>query len=165
MPTEDHTYRIPFVRLFLAMLVVGQSVFWLFMGLALLLGVVIPGGRITLGAEFVGMVAASVISTLLMAPAALWMKLALPVRVSPDSFSCPNGFGKMVTVPWGAIRDVKSFNLPGMPYLLVRTDRTRLKLWLPLFLREMPEFVEKVEQFAGQDHVLYQALWPQAEQM
>lgn len=138
------------------MLVVGQAVLWAFMGVVLLLDVAVYGAGPTVGVQLVGMVGSSLVSTILMAPAALWMKLALPVRVSADGFSCPNGFGKMVTVSWDGILEVRSFNLPGLPYLLVKTDLSRLKLWLP-------QFVEKVEEFAGPDHVLYQALWPRVE--
>ena len=47
---------------------------------------------------------------------------------------------------------------------MVSTTRTRLKLWLPMFLRDMHDFVEKVEQYAGPDHILYQELWPRVEQ-
>jgi hypothetical protein len=164
MSIEHHTYRIPFLRLFVAMLVTGQVAIWLVFGVILLADVVVFGVNVAVGGQLIGMVAASVLSSVLMAPAAVWMQFALPVRVSANHFACPNGFGKMVTVPWASIQEVRPFTIPGLPYLVVKTDRTRVKLWLPLFLRQLPELVEKVGQFAGHDHVLYRALWVRTEQ-
>ncbi len=105
----------------------------------------------------------SLLLALVLIPA-FWVYVRiLVVRVSADGFTCSNGFGKLMTVPWGAISRVKALHIPGFPYLLVTTDRSRLKLWLPLFLRGLPEFADKVEQFAGADHLLYQALWQRVE--
>lgn len=157
------TYRIPFWRLFLPMLVFGQGVYWLGMGLVLLFDVVASGARLTVSGQLLGLVVGSVAIAVLMLPAALTMVVVLPVRVSPDGLTCPNGFGTLVTVPWDSIRWVKRFSFPAMPYLLVKTDRTWLKLWLPMFLRRLPEFAEKLEEYAGPDHILYRAVWPVAE--
>jgi hypothetical protein len=53
--------------------------------------------------------------------------------------------------------------MPGFPYLLVTATGTRLKLWLPLFLHRFGEFVDRVEECAGSNHMLYQAIWYHAE--
>lgn len=159
------TFRIPFWRLFIPMLVFGQAIYWLGMGLVLLFDVVASGAQLTANGQLVGLVVGSVAIAVLMLPAALLMAILLPVRVSADGFTCPNGFGKLVTVPWESIRTVKRFTFPAMPYLLVKTDRSWLKLWLPLFLHRLPELAEKLEVYAGSDHVLYRAVWPAAEKL
>jgi hypothetical protein len=105
----------------------------------------------------------SLLLALLLVPA-FWVYVRLlVVRVSADGLTCSNGFGKLVTVRWATIMRVKAMPIPGFPYLLVTTTETRLKLWLPLFLRDLPEFTEQVGRFAGTEHILYQSLWPRVE--
>jgi hypothetical protein len=161
--TTVHTFRMPFWQLLIAMLVVGQAFYWALLGITTLVDVIAFDSTFLAGASIGVAVLTSLICSVIMVPAAAWVKFALPVRVSADGFTCPNGFGKLVTVPWESIRDVRPFTVPGLPYLVVKTDRTRFKLWLPLFMREMPELIERVEQFAGADHLLYQALWSRVE--
>lgn len=161
--TETHTFRMPFWHLLFAMLVVGQTFYWALLGITTLVDVTAFGSTFFAGGSIGVAVITSFICSVIMVPAAFWLKFALPVRVSAGGFTCPNGFGLLVTVPWESIREVRPFTVPGLPYLVVKTDRTRFRLWLPLFLREMSEFVERVEQFAGHDHPLYQALWPRVE--
>lgn len=85
------------------------------------------------------------------------------VKVSAVGITCSNGFGKMVTVRWEEVVGIRKLYIPGLPYLLVSTTPTRLKLWLPLFLGNMQEFADKVEEYAGSEHVLYQAVWPHTQ--
>lgn len=162
--TPAHTYRISFWRIYFAAVVYAQVLF------APGMWAVIYWQSVQAGLSFptdwqLGLyVAGSVAVALVLAPAFLAYVFTIPVKVSPAGFTCGNGFGKLVTVPWDSITKVRPLYLPGFPYLMVWTTRTRLKLWLPLFLRDMPEFVERVEGFAGHEHVLYQALWPRVEQ-
>jgi hypothetical protein len=162
--TPTYTYRIAFWRIYFAAVVYAQAFYTpLIWGVLYLLS---PGPPKPF--PFTEIATLYIFGSLLLALSlipAFWVYVRiLVVRVSADGFTCSNGFGKLRTVPWGSVTWVKALHLPGFPYLLVTTDRSRLKLWLPLFLRDMPEFAEKVEQFAGADHVLYQALWPRVEQ-
>jgi hypothetical protein len=164
MPPAAHTFRISFWRIYFAAVVYAQVLFAPAMWGVFYLDSVRFNMPFPTAWNIATYVAGSVLVNLLLAPAFALYVRALPVRVSPDGFSCPNGLGKMVTVPWEAITKVKPLHLPGFPYLMVSTTRTRLKLWLPLMLRDLPEFTELVGRFAGHDHVLYQALWPRVEQ-
>lgn len=162
--TETHTFRIAFWRIYFAAVVYAQAMFTPGMWAVIYWQSVEAKLPCPTDWQMGLYVAGSVAVALVLAPAFFAYVRTLPVRVSADGFTCGNGFGKLVTVPWESITKVKAFYLPGFPYLLVWTTKTRLKLWLPLFLREMPEFVERVEEFAGHDHPLYQALWPRVEQ-
>jgi hypothetical protein len=162
--TDTHTYRISFWRIYFAAVVYAQVLFAPAMWGVFYLDAVRFSMPFPTAWNAVLYVVGSVLVNLLMAPA-FWVYVrALPVRVSAEAFTCSNGFGKTVAVPWDSITGVKHLPLPGFPYLLVTTTRTKLKLWLPLLLRDLRGFTEKVEEHAGPDHPLFHALWPRVEQ-
>jgi hypothetical protein len=162
--TEVHTFSIAFWRMYFAAVVYAQVLFAPCMWFVFLLLSWGLGDPFPSAAHAVLYVLGSLMLLVALAPA-FWVYVRrLVVKVSPEGLTCSNGFGKLVTVPWEGISRVRPLILPGFPYLLVKTDRTRLWLWLPLFLKRMPEFVEQVERHAGADHMLYQALWPRVEQ-
>jgi hypothetical protein len=155
--TSSHTFRIPFWRMYLPAAVYAQFLYapgmWgAFYFLASARGASLDSRMI--GPYLIGSAAVAV----LLAPAFLVYVWRHRVTVTPDTFTCSNGFGGIPTVPWDSITGVKRLNVPGFPYLLVTSTKTRLKLWLPLFLGRFEEFTEKVEEYAGVDHPLYRAL-------
>jgi hypothetical protein len=86
------------------------------------------------------------------------------VAVSPDFIWCPNLWGNLVPISWQSIRTVRKVIFPAFPaYVLESTDR-RGVLFVPRFLTDFEEFVEKVEEYGGCDNQLYKAVWPAAEQ-
>jgi len=162
--SHTHTFRIPFWRMYLPIVVYAQTLYLPGMWLIFFVIGAMNGVAWATEFHFVSSLAGCVGVILTLMPA-FWVYVRRHVvRVGPDTFTCSNGFGKLVTVPWSAITKVRPLYLPGLPYLMISTSRTRLKLWLPMFLRDMHEFVEKVERYAGGDHILYQELWPRVEQ-
>ncbi len=160
--TVTHSFRIAFWRMYLPAAVYAQVLFaggmWLtFYVLAKARGIDMDLGMVVSYALGAAAVAG------LLVPAFLIYVAVLKVTVSPDGLTCSNGFGKLTTATWGSITGVKRLIVPGFPYLLVSTSATRLKLWLPLFLGRMDEFVAKIEEYAGSDHVMYQHLWRYAD--
>lgn len=159
-----HVYRVRFWRLLLVGAVFAQLLYAAFVWITN--GVTAVRLSVPLFSEMnlIAYVIGSVCITVLMFPAFLLLVYYLPVKVSADMFACPNAFGTLVAVPWDSITAVRAFTIPGFPYLLLSVSGRTLKLWLPLCLGRFPEFVEKVGENAGQDHLLYQALWPRVEQ-
>jgi hypothetical protein len=49
-------------------------------------------------------------------------------------------------------------NVSGLPYLLIHSSEFNQEITLPLWLENMPEFIQLVEQQAGSHHPLVQAL-------
>ena len=162
--TSTHTFRIAFWRTYFAAAVYAQAFFAPLIWAVLYLLSPGPPKPFPFTEFAILYIFGSLLLALLLVPAFLVYVRMLVVRASADGFTCSNGFGIMRTVPWGAITRARAFHIPGFPYLLVTTTESRLKLWLPLFLRDLPALAEKVEQFAGADHLLYQALWPRVEQ-
>ena len=157
-----HTFRIPFWRMYLPAAVYGQVLFapgmWLtFYLMASARGAGLDETMVVLYAVGSAMVA------VLLAPAFLVYVWKQRVTVTPHTLTCSNGFGKLVTVPWGSITAVRRLILPGFPYLLVKSTHSRFKLWLPLFLGRFAEFTDRVEEYAGADHPLCPHLWKRAE--
>lgn len=160
--TSADTFRIPFWRMYLPAAVYAQVLFAGGMWLTFYILAKIRGtGMDHMMVVSYALGAAAVAG--LLVPAFLVYVYLLKVTVTSDGLTCSNGFGKMVTAPWGSVTGVKRLIVPGFPYLLVSTSTTRLKLWLPLFLGRMDEFVGKIEEYAGSDHVLYQHLWRHAD--
>lgn len=162
--TPVHTFRIVFWRIYFASVAYAQVLFAPSMWGVIYWQSVQASLPCPTDWQLGLYIAGSVAIALVLAPAFFAYVLTIPVKVSPTGFTCGNGLGKLVTVPWSAITKVRPLYLPGFPYLMVSTSQTQLKLWLPMFLRDMHEFVEKVEQYAGPNHILYQALWPRVEQ-
>jgi hypothetical protein len=162
-PPAD-TFRMSFWRIYTAAAVYAQLLFA--PGLWAVIYWQATAARVPCPTDWqVGLyVIGSLAVAVVLAPAFFAYVRSLPVKVSADGFTCGNGFGKLVTVPWESITRVKPLILPGFPYLMVWTTKTKLRLWLPLFLRDLPEFTEKVEANAGGGHVLYQNLWPRVEE-
>ncbi|MCU0705287.1 MAG: hypothetical protein MUF18_15050 [Fimbriiglobus sp.] len=162
--SENHVFRIPFWRMYLTAVVYAQVFFVPAMWTVFYLISRVnddPFPSLPMAGMYV---LGSLALTLVLAPA-FWVYVRrLVVKVTPESLTCSNGLGKLVTVPWKSVVGVRPIYLPGFPYLLLRNTRTRLQLWLPLFLGRLPEFTELVGHFAGTDHLLYQALWPRVEQ-
>lgn len=160
--TVTHSFRIPFWRMYLSAAVYAQVLFAGGMWLTFYLLAKARGMDMDLGMVVSYALGAAAVAGLLV-PAFLVYVYLFKVTVSPDGLTCSNGFGKMVTAPWGSVTGVKRLIVPGFPYLLVSTSATRLKLWLPLFLGRMDDFVARVDEYAGPDHVLYQHIWQCAE--
>ena len=147
--TAVHTFRIAFWRIYFAALVYAQAFYTPLIWAVLYL--LSPGSPKPFPfTEFATLyIFGSLLLAVVLGPAVWVYVRLLVVRVSADGLTCSNGFGKLLTVPWDAITRVKALHIPGFPYLLVTTSRSRLKLWLPLFLRDLPEFVETVGRSAG----------------
>ncbi len=80
------------------------------------------------------------------------------VRVGPGGLRGYDFWSLPAVVSWDGITDLRPLSLVGLPFLLIQSDVSRRRLWLPLFLADYPGFVEAVAESAGDDHPLTVAL-------
>jgi hypothetical protein len=100
---------------------------------------------------------------ILIVPAMLAYVLVWRVWVGPDTLRGADFWGRFVTVAWGSVREVRSFNLLSLPFLRVYSTGTRRIIWLPLFLVDYRRFAELVAEYAGEGHPVTRAVWQRIE--
>lgn len=88
--------------------------------------------------------------TLSMALAVYFFK----VRLYPEGFRGYNLWGAYRDTKWSDIVQVKKTDVGGLQYLRVYTKDSTYPLWLPLFLKGMPLFRDRVKEFAPADNPL-----------
>lgn len=81
-----------------------------------------------------------------------------PVKVRPEGLSTYNFWGMYSTVNWDDIVSVKPVNLLGLRYITFRTTEGKT-LYIPRFLTNFVEFRDQVAGWAGEQHLLTQALF------
>lgn len=68
--------------------------------------------------------------------------LRIPVNV--DGLKLQDSYGIHHEVKWATIREVRPLNFFGLKHARIYTTETGRTLWLPLFLDNMPHFIELV---------------------
>lgn len=85
--------------------------------------------------------------------------IKMPVTVSTEGFKFIDWMWTYQFASWSNIRFVKpSRAFLGLPYLRIGLNDSKDVIWLPLFLNELPEFINLVKQFAGEDNLLTKEL-------
>jgi hypothetical protein len=84
--------------------------------------------------------------------------IAFPVKVLAHGLRAYNSYGRYFTVEWAHIDRVGLMNVGGLPYLSIHSSKLKQEITLPLWLENMPEFIQLVEQQAGSHHQLVRAL-------
>ena len=85
------------------------------------------------------------------------------VAISPDFIWCLDLWSNLVPVSWGSIRAVRRLVIPGFPVYILESSEQKRWLFVPRFLIQYEEFVEKVEEYGGSNNPLYLAIWRSAE--
>jgi hypothetical protein len=80
-----------------------------------------------------------------------------PVYVRPDGLRSYDLFGVYHTVAWGEVVSARRERVFGLAYL-VATSASGVRLWLPLYLKEMPDFARAVTACASEGNPLVAAL-------
>ena len=81
------------------------------------------------------------------------------ISVSPTHLRCYNTFGKYQSVSWLEIRDAETRSMSGIPYIFIYVGRLSQPLTLPVWLRNMQQFRDHVENYAGPNHPLTKVLY------
>lgn len=81
-----------------------------------------------------------------------------PVKLTPAAIRCYDTAGLYQTVRWADVESVELIGPHGLPYLQVSAINLRRPITIPLWLEDMPRFLEAVERYAGQHHPLTRAL-------
>lgn len=72
--------------------------------------------------------------------ATLWVMSRLyTLRIGPDGIGWHDFWRHRRQTPWSAIRRARVVNVLGLQYLLLRTDRGRTTVWIPLFVTHYPQ--------------------------
>ncbi len=82
---------------------------------------------------------------------AVWL---FRVRVHQLGLRGFDAWGRWLDVRWTEITTVERVDLPGMPYLRVRTRRDAVELFVPLFLARRDAFVRNVSECAGPSNAM-----------
>ena len=80
------------------------------------------------------------------------------ITVNDIGLHCYNFWCIYSTVPWETITSCEPINFLGMPYIRVFSTKTRLPLWLPLFIHNYSSFVQQTKELAGSNNALTQSL-------
>ena len=84
--------------------------------------------------------------------------LVFRVYVSAEGLRCYTLLGNYRTLRWPEIDSVRPINLLGLRYLRVGSSQSGHTVWVPLFVADMPRFRATVHEFAGEGHILSNAL-------
>jgi hypothetical protein len=84
--------------------------------------------------------------------------VAFPVKVSANGISCRDTFGQYTTVNWADISEVRYLKTFGLRYILVHIPKLSQPIAIPVFLEDLPDFVQLVESLVGSNHRLALAL-------
>lgn len=79
----------------------------------------------------------------------------MSITVSAEGLNCIDWMLSYRFISWNNIRFVKpSRAFFGLPYFRIGLKDSKDVIWLPLFLGELPEFINQVIQYAGEDNLL-----------
>jgi hypothetical protein len=130
-----------------------QSYLWA-LSYTILIGItppiIIESGHTYLLAVGGGLLAGTAWVTLFTALAVYFFK----ARLYPEGFRGYNLWGAYRSTTWSDMVRVKKTNVGGLQYLRVYTKDSTYPLWLPLFLKGMPLFRDRVKEFAPADNPL-----------
>lgn len=74
------------------------------------------------------------------------------VRVHQLGLRAFDAWGRFRSVRWTEMTGVERMDLPGMPYLRIRTREEGIELVVPLFLARRDAFVRAIARWAGPSH-------------
>ena len=80
------------------------------------------------------------------------------VKVFPAGLQGFDMYGRNHFTTWNDIQNVRRVNLSGHPFLYIRVPFEANSITLPLFLEDMPKFIDAVEGYAGRDNALVKEL-------
>ena len=81
-----------------------------------------------------------------------------PLYLVPEGVHGYNFWGKYRTVKWDEMGTIQPMNLFGLRYLIITGTSDGAKIWLPMYLSEMNEFIAGVNDRAGPKHALVEAI-------
>lgn len=85
--------------------------------------------------------------------------IKMPVTISSEGLKCFDWMWTYRFISWNNIRFVKPSRVFfGLPYLRIGLIDSKDVIWLPLFLKELPEYVKLVLKHAGEDNLLSKEL-------
>lgn len=113
-------------------------------------------GRMFLNTYLVLAAVATVAAMARTAVVAVWHR----VEVGPEGIR--SRLGPVEPIYWDAIQTVRVVRWSVLSYLELETRKGRVHRF-PLYLADLPGFVEAVERFAGENHPLTWALWEWVE--
>ena len=74
--------------------------------------------------------------------------VCFPTRLSAEGVRAFNFWGLPCRMTWDEISAATPSRFLGLPWLIVRSHRTKNALWLPLFYADKPAFWEMLAEFA-----------------
>lgn len=86
------------------------------------------------------------------------------VLISEAGIETVDSLSRVQRMAWAEIASVKTINLLGLKYLRVCSKANAARLWLPLFLADMPAFSMSVAYFADAHNPLRHYFQPQRSQ-
>jgi hypothetical protein len=119
-----------------------------------LISLVKDGLRVNLVALALGIAAGTVTGILLTAAAVAYFK----IYVSPHGLRCFDFWGVYHEVAWSEIVAAKPINLVGLRFLRILNTKSRMAIWLPMFLVNYHGFREFVCNHVDESNPLVQEL-------
>ena len=93
------------------------------------------------------------------AAAGTYLLIKMPITISTEGLNCIDWMFSYRFISWNNIRFVKlSRAFFGLPYFRIGLNDNNDVIWLPLFLNELPEFVNLVVKYAGEENLLSKEL-------
>ena len=80
------------------------------------------------------------------------------IYVSEEEIKAHNRRGQLTDLAWGSIDQIRYQNRLGVKYIFVKNDESEVELVLPLFIDDLDDFQQQVENFAGATHPLTEKL-------
>ncbi|QVL31833.1 hypothetical protein KIH39_23850 [Telmatocola sphagniphila] len=84
--------------------------------------------------------------------------ILFPVFVRVDGIRCYSFLGIYQTILWSDIAQVRRQSVTGLLYMVVKNISGWKEIWIPLYLSDMPKFIQAVRAAAGEDNLLVQEL-------
>ena len=80
-----------------------------------------------------------------------------PVIIRPGGLTTYTAWGTYSTITWDDVVTTNTFNLLGLRYVTIRTKQNQT-LYIPRFLNNYIGFRDQISAWAGEEHLLTQAL-------
>ena len=91
--------------------------------------------------------------------AGTYVLIKMPITISSEGLKCVDWMFSYSFTSWDNIRFVKpSRAFFGLPYFRIGLNDSKDVIWLPLFLIELPEFINLVIKYSGAENLLSKEL-------
>jgi hypothetical protein len=146
MPGEKktRTFRLSWLRAYAVL------TFWVCLILSVPFGFSLVSGEIT-PARLAAILLPALVYLLI---SAFLYSVCFPTRLNESEVRGFNFWGLPGRMAWEEIASATPSRLLGLPWMIVRSHRTRNALWLPLFYADVPGFWRAVDDFASGDSPL-----------